>query len=311
MGQQRYFSLLHPVVLLLFCAMAVGVSMALFHPVYTGLSLVCAALCNGFLRGWCQMGRSLRGAAVLAAAVAVVNPLINQRGVRIWFYLGDHMVTVESALFGLCSGCALAAALLWFGTASVLITQDKFLFLFSRFLPGVSLMLSMTMKLVPVTRYKIRCIQAARKGLEGSPREGVWKKVDEGVRTCSVLLEWSMEDSIETADSMRARGFGTGPRTFAHHFVWRSTDRIIGGGLLFLSVACIGGMLRYGGSFQFFPKLVVGDLWTPGGWAAYWACALLLTAPLWVEGIFRAGSSLAALRRKRAMKREAMEHGSF
>ena len=311
MGQQRYFSLLHPVVLLLFCVMAIGVSMSLFHPVYTLLSLFCAMACFGFLRGAGALGRALKGAVILAVGVAVINPLINQRGVRVWFYLFDRVITVESALFGLCSGCALAAALLWFGAASALISEDQFLFLFSRFLPGVSLMLAMTMKLVPVTRYKIRCIEAARRGLGGNGGESVRQKLEEGVRTCSILLEWSMEDSIETADSMRARGFGTGPRTFAHHFVWRSTDRIIGGGLLFLSVACIGGMLRYGGSFQFFPKLVVGDLWTPGGWAAYWACALLLTAPLWVEGIFRAGSSLAALRRKRAMKREAMEHGSF
>lgn len=299
MDRQRYFSLLHPAVLLLFCAMSILLSMALFHPVYTALSLSCAILCHGFFLGARRLGRALGGAVVLAAAVAVVNPLVNQRGVRVWFYLFDRMVTVESALFGLCSGCALAAALLWFGSASALITGDKFLFLFSRFLPGVSLMLSMTMKLIPVTRYKIRCIQAARRGLGGGARESLGQKLGEGVRTCSILLEWSMEDSIETADSMRARGFGSGRRTFMKNYAWHRADLTAGAVLLLLSAACVFGLLQYGGSFRFFPKLATEGLWERGAWMGYGACLALLTSPLWAEGIYRAGGSMAARRRKK------------
>ena len=311
MGDRRYFSLLHPVVLLLFCVMAIGVSMSLFHPVYTLLSLFCAMACFGFLRGAGALGRALKGAVILAVGVAVINPLINQRGVRVWFYLFDRVITVESALFGLCSGCALAAALLWFGAASALISEDQFLFLFSRFLPGVSLMLAMTMKLVPVTRYKIRCIEAARRGLGGSDGESARQKLEEGVRTCSILLEWSMEDSIDTADSMRARGFGTGPRSFMRIFSWHRWDAFVAAVLLALSGACIFGMARYGAGFRFFPKLISEGLWEPGAWIGYGACLLLLTSPLWVEGISRLSGAIRAWKRKKFLEKEGGANGAF
>ena len=93
-------------------------------------------------------------------------------------------------------------------------------------------------------------------------------------RQVSVLMGWGMEDSLETADSLQALGWGSGPRSSYQTRRIRLRDGLLGAVLLALcaaSAACAVWALR---GFGFYPSL---HGWVPA--AAYLPFALLLALP--------------------------------
>lgn len=57
------------------------------------------------------------------------------------------------------------------------------------------------------------------------------------MKRLEVLLTWSLEEGLQTADSMKARGYGTGRRSSYSPYRWRPKD---GAALFFLLIA--GGL---------------------------------------------------------------------
>lgn len=55
----------------------------------------------------------------------------------------------------------LGTVLIWFRCFNAILSNDKFLYLFGKKLPGTALLLSMILKLFPETKYKMHCIQMA------------------------------------------------------------------------------------------------------------------------------------------------------
>ena len=140
-------------------------------------------------------------------------------------------------------------------------------------------MLSMIVRLVPVTRYKLSCIRDAQSALG---MDGKKRRLRQGIRAASILLGWAMEDCIETADSMKARGYGIGRRTSFSVFCWRAGDGMMLAVLLTLALVHAYVLLAYMG-FDYFPTLR-GSLYSPAGWIGYAAYAALLMFPLLAEG---------------------------
>ena len=91
-----------------------------------------------------------------------------------------------------------------------MLSNQKFLYLFGRRFQTAALLLSMILKLFPETQYKITQIRMAQDDSAFQEKEALKVRLKKSMRQISCLLEWSMEDSIETADSMKARGYGAG-----------------------------------------------------------------------------------------------------
>ena len=72
-------------------------------------------------------------------------------------------LTLESMLYGLASAALLSATLLWFTCYNAVMTSDKFIYLFGRVIPALSLVLSMTMRFVPRFRTQLHTVAQAQK----------------------------------------------------------------------------------------------------------------------------------------------------
>lgn len=144
------FSRYHPVVNFLFFALVLVFSMVLMHPVCLLISLLGAVLYVIQLNGRKGLRLSLRIALPVMLLAALVNPAFNHAGMTILTYLPTgNPLTLESILYGLAAGCMLCAVLLWFVCYNRVLTSDKFVYLFGRVIPALSLVLSMTLRFVP------------------------------------------------------------------------------------------------------------------------------------------------------------------
>lgn len=242
------FDRCHPAVNFLYFALVLGFTMFLMHPVSLAVSIVSAAVYAIQLNGAGAVKRSMKCLLPMALLAAVVNPAFNHAGVTFIMYLpGGNPLTLESILYGLAASGMLLAALLWFSCVTAVLTTDKFVYLFGRIAPALGLVLSMTVRFVPRFAARFREARAARRCLAPAGQEGLIARLRELAAVLSAMVSWSMENAMDTADSMKSRGWGLPGRTA--YTVYRLTDRDRGlllwlglAGVFLLSCAASGAM---------------------------------------------------------------------
>ena len=248
MKYRDIFDRCHPAVNFLYFALVLGFTMFLMHPVSLAVSIVSAAVYAVQLNGAGAVKRSMKCLLPMALLAAVVNPAFNHAGVTFIMYLpGGNPLTLESILYGLAASGMLLAALLWFSCVTAVLTTDKFVYLFGRIAPALGLVLSMTVRFVPRFAARFREARAARRCLAPAGQEGLIARLRELAAVLSAMVSWSMENAMDTADSMKSRGWGLPGRTA--YTVYRLTDRDRGlllwlglAGVFLLSCAASGAM---------------------------------------------------------------------
>lgn len=273
------FSTLHPVLNFLYFAGVITLTMLSMHPVLLLISLVCGLLYALYLGG----AKTLKFCLYLLSVfllIALVNPLFNPAGQTVLFRLSGRPVTWESLLYGLCSAAAFAAVLIWFSCCNTVMTSDKSLFIFGRILPSVSLILAMIFRLVPRYRRQTAAIARAQKGIGKDPAAGsLAARVKSALAVFSMLFTWALESAIDTADSMRSRGYGTGRRTHFACYRFDKRDALFGACMLLLFAVMVSGAVMGAYGARYFPGLQIAPV-TPSRMPPYAACGLFFLLPM-------------------------------
>lgn len=238
MKNKDAFSGCHPLVQFLYFGLVLAFSMVFWHPVCLCVSLVSALCYAVHLRGRRAVGFSLLFLLPMVGLTALINPAFSHEGATILTYLpSGNSLTLESIAYGLAAGGMLAGVVCWFFCYSAVMTSDKFVYLFGRVIPALSLVLSMTLRFVPKFTAQARVVADAQRcvGRDVS-NGGILTRARRGLTILSVLMTWSMENAIETADSMRSRGYGLPGRTAFSLYQFHKRDRTI----LLILLLCAG-----------------------------------------------------------------------
>lgn len=277
------FSGFHPLVNFAFFLAAILCGMFFMHPVFLGISLVCSLAYSLYLGGRKSLKFSLLYMLPLLLLVAVLNPLLNHEGATILLYINDNPLTLEAILYGAASAVMFVSMLLWFSCYNAVMTSDKFLYLFGRVIPSLSLVLSMTLRLVPRLRAQLRVISHAQKCVGRDASQGnVVRRVRNGGKILFILITWALENAVDTADSMRSRGFGLRGRTAFSNYRFDARDRAAMGILAGLFAVVLAGLFAGQNTAVYFPLVTLPPL-TPFSFVVYAAYAVLLLFPLIVN----------------------------
>ena len=156
------FSALHPALTFCYFAAVLLLTMLVLHPVFLALSLLGALGYCAVLRGWRSLGRTLGWLVPFLVLMAALNALFNHAGVTMLFYLPNgNPVTREALCYGAAAAAMFAAVILWFQCCNVVMTAEKYLYVFGSALPGVSLLLSMALRFIPKFSAHIRAVRGA------------------------------------------------------------------------------------------------------------------------------------------------------
>lgn len=233
------FSDCHPAVNFLYFAAVILVSMFLSHPVYLILSFAGALSYSVRLKGAKkQLKSTLMFILPMMLVVSLLNPLFNHYGVTVLFYLESGPVTLEALVYGFVLSSMLFISILWFGCVNVVMTTDKFVYLFGKVMPAISLILSMVFRFVPKFTNQTKIIRQGQKCVGRDLSNGSFlKKAKYGIKILSILITWALENAIETSDSMKARGYGLKGRSSFSIFRFDKRDGIVSAILIGLAVA--------------------------------------------------------------------------
>ena len=279
------FSDCHPAVNFLYFALVLAFSMCLMHPVCLLISLTGACCYLARLYSLRELGCSARWLVPMALLAALVNPAFVHQGVTILAYLpSGNPLTLESILYGLAAALLLAAVVLWFRCFSAVMTSDKFIYLFGRVIPALSLVLSMTLRFVPRFRRKFRAVAQAQRFMGRDTANGsLLQRGRNALKVFSIMVTWSLESAIDTADSMRSRGYGQPGRTAFSIYRMDGRDRALLLWMGFCGLYLLAAALSRGLYFQYYPMLLGAPAQplTASFFAVYLLLCLTPTALSW------------------------------
>lgn len=273
------FSTYHPLVNFLYFAFVFAFSMVFMHPVCLAVSLICGFIYSISLKGKKALKFNIAFLLPVMLVTALINPAFNHEGATILTYLpAGNPLTLESITYGIAASIMLSAVICWFSCYNEIMTSDKFVYLFGRIIPAMSLILSMSLRFVPKFKAQIKVVSNAQKCIgRDASNGGIFERARHGITILSVMVTWALENAIETADSMKSRGYGLPGRTAFSIYRFDNRDKKALAAIAFLGCYILSGGIFDGLKWRYFPSMkgAVSGIYTISLWISYMGLCLV------------------------------------
>lgn len=277
------FEQLHPFNTFLYYAGAIALLMLMLHPFYLGVAFFIIIMREFFYDRFRGLRNWFLFIFLTALIIVIINPFFNQRGQHVLWEFGHRRFTLEAFLYGGITALSLISIVVLFVSFNRIMTPNKLLFLFARILPQFALLLMLTLRFIPLMKRRIEDITSVQQSKGISMTNGKWsEKAKKGLLYVQVLLTYSLEEAIQTADSMKARGYGAGKRSSYDHFRWYRSDYFIAAFIVSCLIILFYGRINGHGYLTIYP--VMDSLHLVGAdQLLFLVVVLYFLFPLWLE----------------------------
>lgn len=222
-------------------AACLAIVLSTSNPVYKLVVLLAAFLALAAAAGLPRMRRLGAGVAIVATFDALLNFVSAHLGSTVLFQVPQQVpavggpYTLEALAYGASGGVTIAAAILAVAPFSLVLSTHEVVDALPRALSRTGTAIAASLNLVPsITTSFTEVVEAQR--LRGwrprGPRS--WTEI-----VVPVVLT-GVEGSIQLAESMEARGYGSGPRSSFHRPAMGREDWLLAGASLTAVVLTVG-----------------------------------------------------------------------
>lgn len=220
------FEACHPAVNLIYFAAVIFGTLTFQHPVFLVISFVCAFAYSVKRNGTKALVFNLC-LLPCVVAFALYYSSYHHFGMTVLHqnFIGNNM-TVESLVYGVVLGVAVAGVMIWMSCVYAVFSSDKVVYLFGKASPRLSLFLAILLRMVPRIKAEAKRIHTARKGLgKGIDRGNLRERLKNGIRIFSMLISWTIASLATASDSMQSRGSTLRGRTAFSIYRFDNRDR--------------------------------------------------------------------------------------
>lgn len=253
---------LHPGTAFFYIAVLLVLALAFNHPLYLLGLLFVTVLVIWAADGLAAWEGYLKIAMVMVLLIMIINPLMSKAGQTLLWQgpslpiLGRPAVTLEAICYGAAMGVRLLCIISIFCLYNQMVHPDRFLNLFSRFTHKSALVLSLATRLFPVMAANMNNIREVQQLRGVDFKKGTWKeRIGKYAALFNILLVSSLEGSLQMAEAMQARAYGSGHRSSYRRDIFRPRDGILLAGCLFSLALAICGAVLGVGTFTYYPQL--------------------------------------------------------
>lgn len=245
------FSRFHPLSTAVYFALVIFMSAFSFDPIIAlssllGSALFCIFICN-------EKGRlkSFLFYLLIAVLISVTNPLFSHNGKTSLFFISDKPYTLEALVYGSVLSLTVVSVMLWCKAFSKVFSSDKLLCLIGGITPRLSTVISAALRYIPLFMRRARTVCRAQRAVGAYSSNSIKSRIKAHLNMFSALTGWSLENAAETANSMKARGYGAAKRTSYSDFKFRLKDLA----LLIVCIALSTGVILSFRSCSFYPEI--------------------------------------------------------
>ena len=287
------FSRLHPLATIVLFGCEVVLAVFSFQPLCALIAFVGAELCILQLFDSKHAVRQLVWYVPIIVLMTVINPFFSASGSTVLYSFGHTQLYVESLVYGVTSGLVLVSTLSWLECLFVVVSPLELLQRSSVRFPGLQLVLSLSVQLMPqllsdlTVAQQIQsantaaracnsatqlprqsCIPGQRRFL--SARKAIWQTVS----TINAVCMSALEKSIGTFQSIVSRGWGMAVRRSRWNTqVLDAYDTLALLSFAFLGAVAATSLYMLVQAWQFYPTMPAFQL-------SFWYMGLVLFAAL-------------------------------
>lgn len=275
----RAFSEYNPITIFVHFMLVIFIAMFIQNPIILLTALFCSVMLYtiSFRK---ISAKTLIFWVILFVLISIINPIFSHKGETVLLFINGRAITLEAFLYGINNGLMILAVMIEFLVFSKIMTSDKIMYMFGKISPRLSLLLSMSLRYIPLYRQQAGIINNTQKTMGLYKENNIIDNIKSGLRVCSSLITWSLEASVDTADSFVARGGELRHRSSFSLFRFRKNDTIliIASIMLFSAVISAQAMgllaIDYYASGNFFSKLNF-NLLTAAAYSAYFILSII------------------------------------
>lgn len=250
------FERFHPVVLFFYYVCVLLFAMFSVHPLILLAVLAGGVFFFGMMTPFRNLAKDLIYYFFLFLLIMLVNPLFSHNGVTILFFMNDNPVTLEAFCVGAATAAMITGVMFWCKAYQKILTTDKILYLFGKASPKLALVLSMAMRYLPLLKDQMRTIHQTQKTMGMYTQESAADRLLGNIRSFDSLLTWSLEHAVDTADAMKARGYGLRGRTNFSLFRFRREDGVVLAAMAILALCITVSFLGGQYDFSYYPAIM-------------------------------------------------------
>jgi energy-coupling factor transport system permease protein len=193
--------------------------------------------------------------------------------------VNNKPITLEAFVYGICSAIMIISVLYWFKTFSLIMTSDKTIYITGRFSNKIAMIISMTLRYIPLFKLQFKKVSQTQQTLGIYNTDNIIDNIKGKIRVFSVMVTWTLENGIITAESMEARGYGIGKRSQYSSYKLNSGD--IAFLIILVSLSVLSIVFISNSSFSFYPQIDYTA--TPTAYIGYASYFILTLLPVSIE----------------------------
>ncbi len=241
----------HPLTLIVYFASVIAFTMITVNPFMLLLSFFGAFFSTLLI----TKKRGFISYLIVFFAICITNPIFSHNGETVLFYIFDQRVTMESLVYGIGAGLLIVSTLYWFSLFSHVFTEDKLVWLVGKISPKLCVVFCMALRFIPLFKENASSIYNAQLSMGIFDTNTFKGKLKLITNVFSALISISVENAIETADTMSSRGFGSKKRSAYSLFSMSKRDVLFIFVSLLLDLLIIIKLLGGEGVFYYYPAL--------------------------------------------------------
>lgn len=217
---------------------------------------------------------------LIVGIITVTNPLFVHRGGTILFFFLNKPITLEAFIYGFFMGLMIASVIYLFQNFQESVDVEQFFYLFGRSLPKSTMILTMIFRFIPLFQEYYIELSQVQKTVNLSQNRTFKEKADSGFDLFGHFFSWTLENAMDTADSMKARGYSVTSRSSRLSFSWRPKDSLYLLGIIGTSCLFILFLINEGDSFRYYPYMESIFLLVETNWLSYVSIAVFAFLPI-------------------------------
>lgn len=277
------FDSYHPTINFIFFAAAIGFTVAFDHPVFVAVSYIASFAYSVKLN-------KIRG---LIFDLCLIPLIVLYAGFYSYYkhfgvtplrqnFIGNS-ITLEALVYGLILGMTIAALIMWLSCLFAVFSSDKVVYLFGRVSPKLSLFLSIILRSVPRIKERARRINVSQKGIGRGVGDGnIFRRFINVLRLLSILITWTLENFVESARSMKCRGYSLKGRTAFSIYRFDNRDRSFVVGVCACLTLIVMAVMLDQTWIYYDPEIIMNRI-TVVSYVFYAAYAVLLLMPMGLQ----------------------------
>lgn len=230
-----FFRQTHPFVTSCYYIVALVIVMSTINPVI----ILCFFVASLLLRLLDLEGKSKKSVVYplfFLGIITITNPVFVHRGATILFFFLNKPITMEAFIYGFFMGMTIVTVIYLFQNLQKAVDSEQFFYLFGKRFPKSGLILILVLRFIPLLQKYYRELNQVQKMVQQTQRRFFLERVAYGADLFGNLFSWSLENAMDTADSMKARGYGVTARSSRLHYTWRKKDTLF---LIVIALTCL------------------------------------------------------------------------